>query len=48
MLIDEFQQGVKGMVNYKTTWQLLLNKYPELQLYSKKFVLPLPADWSGW
>lgn len=48
MLIDEFQQDLKSMDNYKTTLELLLNKYPELQLYSKKFVLPLPADWPGW
>lgn len=48
MLIDEFQQDLKSMDNYKTTLERLLNKYPGLLLYSKKFVLPLPADWPGW
>ena len=41
MLIDEFQQDLKSMDNYKTTLERLLNKYPGLLLYSKKFVLPL-------
>ena len=48
MLIDEFQQDLKSMENYKTTLERVLNKNPELQLYNKKFVLPLPADWPGW
>lgn len=48
MLIDEFEQDLKSMDNYKTTLERVLNKYPELQLYSKKYVLPLPADWPGW
>lgn len=48
MLIDEFQQDLKSMENYKTALDHVLNKYPELQQYSRKFVLPLPADWPGW
>ena len=23
-------------------------KYPELEQYSKNFIVPLPADWPGW
>ena len=36
------------MDNYKTALERVLNKYPELQLYSKKFILPPPADWPVW
>lgn len=35
---------LKSMDNYKTILECVLNKYPELQLHSKKYVLPLPAD----
>ena len=48
MLIDEFQQDLKSMEDYKMALERVLNKCPELQLYSKKFVIPLPADWPGW
>lgn len=48
MLIYEFCQDLKSMDNYKTALEHVFNKYPELELYSKKFVLPLPADWPGW
>lgn len=47
-LINEFQQDLKSMKNYKMALERVLNKYPELQLYGKKFVIPLPADWPAW
>ena len=48
MLIDEFQQELKSMDNYKRALEHVLQKYPELEQYSKKFIVPLPADWPGW
>lgn len=48
MLLEEFEQDLKSMGNYRETLNRILNKYPGLELYSKKFVLPLPADWPGW
>ncbi|KAL9965000.1 hypothetical protein ACROYT_G028723 [Oculina patagonica] len=48
MLIDEFEQDLKSMDNYKAALNHILNKYPGLEVYSKKFVVPLPADWPGW
>ena len=48
MLIDEFQQDLKSMDNYKTALEHVLQKYPELEQYSVNFILPLPADWPGW
>ena len=48
MLIDEFQQDLKSMDNYKTAFEHVLQKYPELEQYSVNFIVPLPADWPGW
>ncbi|CAH3113680.1 unnamed protein product [Porites lobata] len=48
MLVDEFQQDLKSMEHYKMALERVLNKCPQLNLYSKKFVVPLPADWPGW
>ena len=48
MLIDEFQQELKSMDNYKRALEHVLQKYPELEQYSKTFIVPLPADWPGW
>ena len=48
MLIDEFQQDLKSMDNYKTALEHVLQKYPELEQYSENFIVPLPADWPGW
>ena len=48
MLIDEFEQDLKSMDHYKTALEKVFNKYPELECYGKKYVLPLPADWPGW
>lgn len=48
MLIDEFSQNLKSMADYQTTLEKILNKYPEMVTYTKKFVVPLPADWPGW
>ena len=36
------------MDNYKTALEHLLQKYSELEQYSKTFIVPLPADWPGW
>lgn len=48
LLIDEFEQDLKSMDNYKTALEHVLNKCPQLREYSKNFILPLPADWPGW
>ena len=48
MLVDEFQQDLKSMEHYKMALERVLNKCPQLNLYSKKFVVPLLADWPGW
>ena len=36
------------MNHYKTALEKVFNKYPKLECYGKKYVLPLPADWPGW
>ena len=41
-------QDPKSMDNYKTALEHLLQKYSELEQYSKTFIVPLPADWPGW
>lgn len=48
LLIDEFEQDLKSMDNYKTALEHVMNKCPQLREYSKNFILPLPADWPGW
>ena len=41
-------QDLKSMDNYKTALGHLLQKYSELEQYSKNFIVLVPADWPGW
>ncbi|XP_067038680.1 uncharacterized protein [Acropora muricata] len=47
-LIDEFNQSLKSVVNYREALAHLLNKAPELEDYLKKFLVVLTGDFPTW
>ena len=48
ILVDEFEQSVKSMENYKSAINRSLNCCPELRQYLDKFVKRAPGDWPTW
>lgn len=48
ILVDEFEQSLKRMENYKSAINHSLNCCPELRQYLDKFVIPAPGDWPTW
>ncbi|KAK2547227.1 hypothetical protein P5673_032935, partial [Acropora cervicornis] len=48
ILVDEFEQSLKSMKNYKSAINRPLNCCPELRQYLDKFVKPAPGDWPTW
>lgn len=47
-LIDEFNQSLKSVVNYREALAHLLNEAPELEDYLKKFLVVLTGDFPTW
>lgn len=48
LLIDEFEQPLKSMEDYKKALCHVLECAPDLHQYLQKFVLPAPGDWPTW
>ena len=48
ILVDEFEQSLKRMENYKSAINHSLNCCPELRQNLDKFVIPAPGDWPTW
>ena len=47
-LIDEFQQNLKSVANYREALFHLLDKAPELEGYLKQFCVVLTGDFPTW
>ena len=47
-LLDEWEQELKSLKNYKESVDHILTKHHVIQLYLQKNLLPFPADWPGW
>ncbi|EDO31553.1 predicted protein [Nematostella vectensis] len=47
-LIDEFEQSLKSMEDYKSAIDHIFLCCPQLEHYLKKFVVPAPGDWPTW
>ena len=47
-LLEEWEQDLKSLKNYKESIDHILSKYPNIQMYLQKNLLPLPAKWLGW
>lgn len=47
-LLDECEQELKSLKNYKESVDHILTKHHVIQLYLQKNLLPFPADWAGW
>lgn len=47
-LLDEWEQDLKSLKNYKDSLDRVLEKYPDVGKYLEKNLLPFPADWPGW
>ena len=47
-LLDECEQDLKSLQNYKESLDHLMSKYPDIKEYLKQNLLPFPADWPGW
>jgi hypothetical protein len=48
VLIDEFEQSLKSMENYKEAIGHSLSSCPLLVEYLNHFVVPMPGDWPTW
>lgn len=46
--LDEWEQDLKSLKNYKDSLDRVLEKYPDVRKYLEKNLLPFPADWPGW
>ena len=47
-LLEEWEQDLKSLKNYKESIDHILSKYPNIQMYLQKNLLPFPAEWPGW
>ena len=47
-LLEEWEQDLKSLKHYKESIDHILTKYPNIQMYLQKNLLPFPADWPGW
>ena len=47
-LLDECEQDLKSLQNYKESLDHVMSKYPDIKEYLKQNLLPFPADWPGW
>lgn len=47
-LIDEFQQSLKSVANYREALSHLLDKAPELKDYLKQYCVVLTGDFPTW
>lgn len=47
-LLDECEQDLKSLKNYKESLDHVFSKYPEVKTYLERNLLPFPADWPGW
>ena len=41
-------QDLKSLKNYKESIDHILSKYPNIQIYLQKNLLPFRAEWPGW
>ena len=48
VLIDETEQSLKSMEDYKKAFQNSFKVTPQLKEYLKKYLVPLPGDWPTW
>ena len=46
--MDEFEQDLKSLQNYKESLDHVISKYPNVKNYLQQNLLPFPADWPGW
>lgn len=47
-LLEECEQNLKSLQNYKESLDRVISKYPDIRQYLKQNLLPFPADWPGW
>ncbi|XP_078374568.1 uncharacterized protein LOC144658110 [Oculina patagonica] len=47
-LLDEFEQDLKSLKNYKDSLDRVMTEYPDIKTYLERNLLPFPADWPGW
>ena len=47
-LIDEFNQSLKSVINYREALSHLLNQTPELEEYLKNYFVVLTGDFPTW
>ena len=47
-LLDEWEQDLKSLKNYKESIDHILSRYPNIQMYLQKNLLPFRAEWPGW
>ena len=47
-LLEECEQDLKSLKNYKESIEHVFSKYPDVNNYLERNLLPFPADWPGW
>ncbi|XP_022790796.1 uncharacterized protein LOC111330233 [Stylophora pistillata] len=47
-LLEECEEDFKSLKNYKESIEHVFSKYPDVNNYLERNLLPFPADWSGW
>lgn len=47
-LLDEFQQSLKSVADYRAALSHLLNEAPELKDYLRQFLVVLSGDFPTW
>jgi len=47
-LLEECEQDLKSLKNYKESLEHVFSKYPDVNNYLERNLLPFPADWPGW
>lgn len=47
-LLEECEQDLKSLKNYKESIEHVFSKYPDVHNYLERNLLPFPADWPGW
>jgi hypothetical protein len=47
-LLEECEQDLKSLKNYKESIEHVFSKYPDVNNYLERNLLPFPADWPGY